>query len=226
MFEGFSSRTIDFMWNLRFNNEKPWFEEHKAEYRRDFLSPMKELGSEVFERVKDTCGDRGFIHKVSRIYKDARRLRGDGPYRDHLWFSIERPSEEWTSTPVFWFELTPEDWRYGSGYYQAKPLTMAKLRARIDKDPKKFEKLIAPIAKQDEFVLEGPEYVRKKPAPTPKTAVWYNRKSFILVHNQQNGTELYSPELANRLAGGFEFLMPLYDYFVTLDSDPDTGLGA
>jgi len=178
MFEGFSPRTIDFMWNLRLNNQKPWFEAHKDEYQRDFLSPMKELGREVFERVTTACGNHGFIHKVSRIYKDARRLRGDGPYRDHLWFSIERPSEEWTSTPVFWFELSPESWRYGLGYYQAKPETMAKLRARIDRNPGKFEKLIAPLAKQDEFVLDGSEYVRKKAAPTPKTAEWYNKNPF------------------------------------------------
>ena len=221
MFEGFSSQTIDFMWNLRFNNQKPWFEEHKCEYLRDFLYPMKELGKEVFERIMDTYGDRGFIHKVSRIYKDARRLRGDGPYRDHLWFSIERPSEEWTSTPVFWFELGPEKWSYGLGYYQARPITMAKLRARIGKAPKKFEELIEPLIKQDEFVLEGPEYIRKKSAPTTKTEEWYNKKSFSLIHNQQNGQELFSPELADRLAKGFEFLMPLYDYFITLDAGPD-----
>ncbi len=225
MFEGFSPRTIDFMWNLRFNNRKAWFEEHKDEYRRDFLYPMKELGQEVFERVTGQYGDRGFIHKIARIYKDARRLRGDGPYRDHLWFSIERPSEEWTSTPVFWFELEPESWSYGLGYYQAKPLTMAKLRARIDKAPKQFERLIAPLEKQEEFVLEGLEYVRKKTAPTPKTAEWYNKKSFSLIHTQPNGMELFSPELADRLAGGFAFLMPLYDYFVTLDANPDPQIG-
>lgn len=226
MFEGFSSRTIDFMWNLRLNNNKPWFEEHKDEYLREFLHPMKELADEVFGRITATCGEHGFIHKMSRIYKDARRLHGDDPYRDHLWFSIEKPSEEWTGTPVFWFELSPESYSYGLGYYQAKPETMAKLRARIDSNPRKFEKLIEPLAKQKEFVLEGPEYARKKEAPTPKTAMWYNKKSFSLIHNQQHGTELFSPKLTDRLADGFEFLMPLYDYFITLDSDPSPKEGS
>ncbi len=225
MFEGFSPRTIDFMWNLRFNNRKPWFEEHKEEYRRVLLRPMRELEYEVFERLAGQCGDRGFIHKTARIYRDARRLHGSDPYRDHLWFSIARPSEEWTSTPVFWFELEPESWSYGLGYYQAKPVTMSKLRSRIDKAPKQFEKLIAPLEKQEEFVLEGPEYVRKKTAPTPKTEKWYNMKSFSLIHSQANGTELFSPELAGRLVRGFEFLMPFYDYFATLDADPDPQIG-
>ncbi|MDR1564509.1 MAG: DUF2461 domain-containing protein [Oscillospiraceae bacterium] len=220
-FEGFTQSTMDFMWNIRFNNNKPWFEEHKAEYKSDLLAPMKELGREVFEQINESFGSRGFIHKVSRIYKDARRRHSDGPYRDHLWFSIERPSEEWTSTPVFWFELSPEEWSYGLGYYSARPETMAKLRARIDKNPKAFEKLIAPLAKQEEFVLEGSEYVRKKAAPSPKTEAWYNKKTFSLIHNGQIEAELFTPEFSRRIAEGFAFLMPFYDYFIMLNAEDD-----
>ena len=221
MFEGFSPETIDFMWQLRLNNRRDWFEVHKEEYKKVFLTPMKELGGAVFSAVIDRCGDRSFIHKVSRIYKDARRVRGGEPYRDHLWFSIERPSEEWTSTPVFWFELGPDEWSYGLGYYQARALTMAKHRARIDANPKKFESLIAPLARQEEFALTGDEYARRKPSPTTKTDTWYNKKSFSLIHIQKNCEELFSPAFAERLTDGFEALMPFYDYFITLDSDPD-----
>ncbi|MCL2171717.1 MAG: DUF2461 domain-containing protein, partial [Defluviitaleaceae bacterium] len=76
MFTGFSPQTIDFMWNLRMNNNKAWFEEHKDEYKRVFQVPMKALGAEVFGRIADEYSGHGFIHKVSRIYKDARRVRG------------------------------------------------------------------------------------------------------------------------------------------------------
>ena len=216
MFKGFSPRTIEYMFNLRFNNNRLWFEEHKDEFQREFQNPMKQLGQEIFAQLNEDYEHYGFKHKVSRIYKDARRVRGGEPYRTNLWFSIEKPSEEWTSTPVFWFELAPEEWSYGLGYYMAKPMTMLNLRARIDNEPKKFEKLVAPFEKQVEFTLDGPEYARKKEAPTAKTEQWYNKKSFSLVHNQQNGEELYSPELAQRLITGYRFLMPLYDYFITL----------
>ena len=221
MFNGFTSETIDFMWNLRLNNNKAWFEEHKELYKQTFQEPMKALGKTVFDAIATQYSTHDFKHKVARIYKDARRIRDGEPYRCNLWFSIEKPSEEWTSTPVFWFELTPENWSYGLGYYQAKALTMAKFRARIDRDPKQFEKLIAPLGKQDEFILDGDEYKRKKEPPTEKVAPWYNRKSFSLVHSQPNGAELYAPELAQRIIEGYQLLMPLYDYFITLDQDPD-----
>jgi len=223
MFSGFTPETIDFMWNLRLNNHRTWFEANKERFLQDFQSPMKALAQEVFEQIKTDYSGHGFIHKVSRIYRDARRVRDGEPYRCNLWFSIERPSEEWTSTPVFWFELSPEEWSYGLGYYQARPITMAKFRARIDRDPRKFEKFIVPIEKQDEFILDGDEYKRKKEAPSPKTAVWYNKKSFSLIHKQQNGKELFSSELVDRLVSGYRFLMPFYDYFITLDADPDPG---
>ena len=225
MFNGFSLNTIDFMWNLRMNNRKDWFEANKETFIRDFQTPMKALGREVFEQIAADHGEHGFIHKVSRIYRDARRVRDGEPYRCNMWFCIEKPAEEWTSTPVFWFELSPENWSYGLGYYQARPMTMAKLRARIDRNPKKFEQLIAPLEKQDEFILDGDEYKRKKEAPSPRTSAWYNKKSFSLIHNQQNGEELFSPELGDRLVKGYKFLMPFYDYFITLDSDPEPGEG-
>lgn len=226
MFTGFTDKTIDFMWGLKLNNNREWFEAHKDVFKRDFDAPMKELGRDVFAKVEDAYAKHGFILKFSRIYKDARRVRGGEPYRANLWFTIEKPSEgwdsaSWASAPGFWFELAPESWCYGMGYYQATPLTMAKLRARIDKAPAKFEKLIAPLGKQDEFILDGSDYSRKKESPSAAVEEWYNKKSFSLIHWQKNGDEIFSRELVERLFEGYRFLMPFYEFFVSLDSDPD-----
>ena len=32
MFQGFSQEAVDFLWGIRFNNERGWFEAHKEEY--------------------------------------------------------------------------------------------------------------------------------------------------------------------------------------------------
>ncbi|MCL2364647.1 MAG: DUF2461 domain-containing protein [Defluviitaleaceae bacterium] len=215
MFTGFSQETIDFMYSIRLNNNREWFEAHKEDYKRDFQAPMKALGLEVYDRIKAEFGDRGFVHKLSRIYKDARRVRDGNLYRDHLWFSVERPpmgEEESSGVLTFWFDIGPEEWSYGLGYYAAKAATMDKLRKYIDAQPKKLEKLIDQLAKQSEFVLEGPEYARQKTAPTPKTQTWYNKKSFSLIHIGDVNDALFKPEFADRLVNGYKFLMPFYDY--------------
>ena len=223
-FTGFSPCTVDFLMGIRHNNEKAWFEEHKDAYLQDLLAPMNALGHAVFARMQTEYAKQGFVLKFTRIYRDARRLHGRGMYKDNLWFTIARPSEDMSATPVLWFELTPDEWSYGLGYYMAKPATMAKLRARMDKDPKAFERLIAPLAKQTEFVLEGPEYTRKKEAPTPGVAEWYNRKSFALGHTQAHGEEIFRENLVDRLVEGYGFLMVYYDYFAAVDRDLEVGV--
>ena len=222
MFTGFSQKTIDFMWGIRLNNSKLWFEEHKDEFKRDFQAPMKELGQEVYERITADCGERGFIHKLSRIYKDARRVRDGFLYRDNLWFSVEKPSaekEESSGILTFWFDLNPGGWSCGLGYYAAKASTMEKLRTRIDGNPKEFETLIDLLDNQDEFKLEGPEYARSKQAPTPKTQEWYNKKSFSLIHYGEISDELFAHGFADRLVNGYKFLMPFYDYFAAVENE-------
>lgn len=222
MFTGFTDATVDFMWGIRFNNERTWFEANKETYLTDFYRPMQALGGELFDFIREKRPDYDLICKVSRIYRDARRLHGRGPYKDSLWFSVREPADQWTAKPTFWFELAPEGWVYGLGYYMPKPVTMAKLRKRIDRDPKTMEQLMKRLEGQEEFRLETLDY--KKPraeAPSARLAPWYQAKSFSICHEEKLTDELFSRELVDRLKAGFEMLLPFYDYFVTLDGDPD-----
>ena len=169
MFTGFSDATVDFLWGIRFNNEKPWFEEHKEIYLKELYQPMRAIGEELYEYISDQRPDYGLILRVARIYREARRLHGRGPYKDNLWLSIERPAELWTANTCFWFGVHPEGWTYGMGYWMPKPATMAKLRRRIDADPKPMEELMRRLAGQEEFQLEMEQY--KKPrAAAPQRA--------------------------------------------------------
>ena len=39
MFQGFSQQTNDFLWGIRFNNERSWFEARRSMH--GFLRPMR-----------------------------------------------------------------------------------------------------------------------------------------------------------------------------------------
>ena len=225
MFQGFSDATVDFMWGIRFNNQRSWFEAHKEEYKTTFYQPMKELMGEVYDYLNQKYPQQGFVCKVSRIYRDARRLFGRGPYKDHLWFTVFKPTEDESFAPVFWFELGPEEASWGLGCYCARPMTMAKLRARLDANPKPVEHLMTLLAQRPDFVLEGSEYKRpKSAAPSPLVAPWYLKKDFSFCHTESISSALYSHTLVDRMTADFEFLMPFYEYFSTLDGDPEPRL--
>lgn len=223
MFQGFSQETVDFMWGIRFNNERSWFLEHKEVYQRAFYEPMKELGAELQARLLEKFPDSGLNLKISRIYRDARRLFGRGPYKDHLWLSLFRwDGAEDGARPVLWFELTPDGWSYGMGFWAAKSVTMVKHRARIERDHRPLLRLANRLKKQEEFVLDGPDYSKlSRQSPHKDLADWYRKKSLVLIHEEPLTEELYSHDLVDRLVEGFAFLMPYYDYFSTLWAEPD-----
>ena len=79
MFTGFSDATIDFLWELRFHNERPWFLEHKQVFLDTLDRPMKALAADVTAALEQAHPDRKWYLHVARIYRDARRLHGNGP---------------------------------------------------------------------------------------------------------------------------------------------------
>ena len=221
MFQGYTQGTIDFLWGLTLNNERPWFQEHKQEFLDLVDRPTRELAAQLTEEMTAAYPKLGLELKVSRIYRDARRLFGRGPYKDHLWFSLRKPGEHDGSIPCFWFEVAASCYSYGMGCWMVPPVTMAKLRARIDRDPKPVEKLARAVEKRGEFVLDGQEYKRPKGDPGPLLYPWYNRKQISFSRACNCEGIFFTPELAGQVLEGWKSLVPQYQFLCSLPGDPD-----
>ncbi len=216
MFQGYSPATVDFMWGIRFNNERGWFMEHKADYQNHLLQPTKDLAQQVYEGLHAAYPNEPLMVKVSRIYRDARRLHGRGPYKDHLWFCIRTGDKDWTGKPTFWFEIAPEYYSYGMGFWRAAPAMMEHYRKGIDQRPQELAKLVRKFNRQSVFTLAGPEYARSKGQVDPLLQPWYQKKSLSLEHTMPLDEKLYSPALADEVLQGFLSLMPFYRYFAAV----------
>lgn len=218
MFQGFSQEAVDFLWGIRFHNERGWFLEHKEDYLTLVDGPLRALAAQLEAGMRGEFPGLGLEAKVSRIYRDARRLHGRGPYKDHMWFTLRRPQEG--PVPCFYFELSPQCYSYGMGIYDPTPLTMAKLRARIDREPAALEKLARRLERQEEFVLEGALYKRPKGDPGPLLFPWYNRRQISLSSDHNCEGLLFQAGLAGQVMEGFRFLVPYYRYLCALQGDP------
>ena len=217
-FTGFTSETREFLWELAFHNEKPWFEAHKEQFLRVVKEPFDALAKETLALMRQKHPDEPYCLHISRIYRDARRLHGRGPYKEHLWFTIERPHERFESVPALYFELAPNYYSYGCGYWDAGAATMAKLRARIDNDPRPLERLARRLNKS-KFVLSGEEFKRPKGDAGKLLNPWYNRKNIAIGYDDNPEGVLFTPQLKNNVLDGFRFLMPYYQYLDTLAGD-------
>lgn len=211
MFTGFTKQAGDFMWELAFNNERPWFMEHKAQFEELVNTPMKALAAETAELMRKRCPERELTMHVSRIYRDARRLFGRGPYKDHLWFMIYDETVK-NAGPVFFFEFGKGEYGYGMGFYDATSAQMEAFRKMVDANPARFERLAESI-EGSEFTVHGEEYKRKKAERGGVIGKWYNRKRiYVSFYRDFDGTGLEA-DFPQRLCDAFMRLMPMYDYF-------------
>ncbi len=214
MFQGFSQETIQFLWGIRFNNERTWFNAHKQDYLQHLYEPLKELAADVQERMAARYPDAQLNIKVTRIYRDARRLHGRGPYKEQLWFVLREPVEPETPAPTFYFEISPDGYAYGLSYYCPRPSFMEKYRHKILREPEKLEKLARRLKGRPDIVLEGTEYKRSKGAVSDALKPWFNRKWVELNVCRPFDDRYDRPELVDDMVDTFCFLMPYYQYFM------------
>lgn len=223
-FTGFSQQTLDFLRSLKENNSKAWFEANKPIYREYLLQPLQNLVAELGEAMLDidpAFETRPAIDKtISRIYRDTRFSLDKSLFKNNMWITFKRPSKDWKDAPCFYFEIFPDRYRYGMGYYSASKNTMDRFREAIDENPGEFLDAISCYRNQNLFQLEGEKYKRliKNDYP-PVIQEWYQWKSFYLACNKKIDGILFSSKLIDELIFGFMMLKPLYQYLVKLKSE-------
>ena len=57
-FTGFSPETFDFLWGIRMNNNREWFEAHKQDYLETLYRPMQALGEALYAPFREVPGMR------------------------------------------------------------------------------------------------------------------------------------------------------------------------
>lgn len=210
MFPGFTPEAIDFLWGIRMNNNRDWFQEHKKQYVDALYEPMKALGKELFEPFLDKPGS---ILKVSRIYRDAR-LHHPDPYKESLWICIRHDVEWWAENPCLFFEINPEGVVYGFDIWQPKTATMEAFRQHITAYPEEFLSLIEQTEAATGMAIQAKLYKRPKPTEDPRLERFFAWKGNIsCIIEEPANPAIFGPELKDRVAKHFENLTPLYDYF-------------
>ena len=215
MFQGFTPEAVEFLWGIKFNNNREWFLPRKEEFLSLVDRPMRELGSELFDAIRAEYPKQPLRLHVCRVYRDARRLFGRGPYKDHLWFSI-KASQVLLEGPMFWFEVGAADYSYGMGFYSATPAQMEAFRRSIDANPERFRR-IAEGVKRRGYKLDGEGYKRpKKLRGDALIDSWYNRKRIGLEKSFDLGGDAFSQKLPEILVSAYAELMPMYEYFMEI----------
>ena len=199
-FNGIPAEGFKFLLDIRFNNNREWFNANKDTYIKNLKEPLYALAAELSPAAQsvDPAIDGRPNRIVARIYRDARRCHGDF-YRDALWLSFKRIGETNSTAVSFYFYMNPEEIGWGMGFYEQQVEAMNRFRKRIDARPSLFKSIVGDPALKS-YRIVGENYSKsKKPGVAEDLAFWYNKKTFYTEYSEPVSPSAFSKGLLERV---------------------------
>ena len=215
----FHFSTISFLKELKRNNNKTWFDNHKAKYlsaKIDFENFVQEV-IKVISAFDNDVNDLQAKNCTFRINRDIRFSKDKTPYKTNMGASFNRGGKK-SIFGGYYFHLEPGGKSFvGGGLWMPDPIALKKLRQEIDYCFPEFQKIISsPLFKKQYPGLEMSEgqmlvnvpkgYDKENPA-----ASFLKLKSFVATKNIPD-TLLTSSGLVTETAKAFKALMPLVKF--------------
>lgn len=129
----FPPETLAFLAELDGNNNKVWFDSHRADYDRYYLG----VGTALLQTLSERLGMPG---KLMRIYRDVRFSKDKTPYKPHLDFWLTE-SEGWG--PGLFARLRPDSFLVGMGCHDFDKEALVKFRTGVVNDGDSLRRALA-----------------------------------------------------------------------------------
>ncbi|MEM7108802.1 MAG: DUF2461 domain-containing protein [Bacteroidota bacterium] len=202
--------SIQFLYDLRANNTKEWFDTNRKHYeqtRENFVNFVDALLKkiEVFD-VDVAVSLLDPKKTMMRINRDIRFSKDKTPYNSHLFTYINEGGKR-TPNAGYFFSLDPGKSFYGAGTYKPPTEVINMIRQEIDYNPKEWEGIVNDSQLKSSFgevicsdMLSRPPKGYEK---DHELLDWIKRKDF---HVQKfiSDEELLDEELVNRVAEGLK----------------------
>ena len=221
VFEGFSEEAVNVLLDIRFNNNKEWYEANKDRYKQYVHEPMVDFADRVYDIMHKSQEEFTDKAKICRIFRDVRFSKNKQRYKDSKWFFFREGSISTIEYPKpnYFFELKAENYVYGLGFW-AKAKHMELFRENVRNNPSALGEMIDVYEAQNVFKLTGDKYKKKFLEDVEEPLKdWYLHKEFTFVVDRPVDDVLFSPEIVNMVAEDFLKLYPIYDYFSQIMSN-------
>ena len=211
-------QTLRFLSQLKKNNNKPWFDAHKAGYeaaRIDF-SNFIQLVIDVVQKTDTTIAGITSRDCLFRINRDIRFSKDKTPYKSNFGASIKRGGRK-SPFAGYYFHLEPGQSFIGGGLWMPEPPALKNMRQEIDYNceefqhilqEKNFKKIYGDLYKSADVSLATMPKGYEKDNPA---AEYLKLKSFI-AETRIEDEELTKATLHKKTVAAFEALQPLLHF--------------
>lgn len=215
----FSQQTIDFLIENRLRDSRAWFAENHERYQRFVIEPLRELVVRLTPCMRtidaEVVTEPRVDKTICRIWRDTRYSHDKLLYRDTLWIIFKRGRMHSTEAPGLYFEIGPDGFNYGTGFYAPSSSYMQTLRAMVLAGAPSFQAAQRSYAAQDVFRMEGECFKRARYPDQPEALrVWLERRSIGFYAESADFDLLFSDGLADRLSDDFARIAPVYRFLM------------
>ena len=163
-FPGFTVDTMNFLAGLVHNNEKTWFEAHKADYQRYIVEPALVLIGDLDPVVRALSPHyRGIAKKqggsLMRIYRDVRFGRDKTPYKTNIGIQFRHDGGADVHGPGYYVHFELGECFVGAGAWHPEPTDLLKIRRLLADKPGEYLDALAQ-ARGQSMVPAGDSAVR------------------------------------------------------------------
>jgi len=210
--------TLKFLKDLKKNNNKPWFDDHRKQYEEakadfeNFIQAVIDKHSQHDPDLKELAAKKC----VFRIHRDVRFSKDKSPYKTNFGASMDKGGKN-SGLAGYYFQLEPGKSFAGGGIWMPQPDALKKLRQEIDYGLDEFKKIISSKKFKSTFgelcTGEGIQLSRlpqgfEKDNPA---AEYLKFKSWLVVADISD-RDLISKDLVNKTVDAFFVLQPLIKF--------------
>jgi len=220
-FQGFADAEAKFFRSLARNQNREWFQSHKAEFEVGYLTPMKELLAEVLEGI-----DSSFEYtdldapKVFRIFRDVRFSKDKSPYKTHIGGLIptRRSGKLTEMSAALYVHVGQPNSFAAAGHYVMSSEQLLKYRAAVAdvKRGRELDKILGALSKKG-FTANSHESYKRVPKgydPEHPRAEHLKRKGLTISFPPLPRGILTSKKLRPWLVGNTKAAAPLVEWLV------------
>ncbi|HEU4632594.1 MAG TPA: DUF2461 domain-containing protein [Flavisolibacter sp.] len=211
-------QTLKFLSQLKKNNNKPWFDDHRAQYeaaRIDF-SNFIQLVIDALQKRDTTITGLNSKDCLFRINRDIRFSKDKTPYKSNFGASIKRGGRK-SGFAGYYFHLEPGHSFIGGGLWMPEAQPLKNVRQEIDYNwdefqeilkEKNFKKIYGGLYTGSDVSLSTMPKSYEKDNPA---ADYLKLKSFI-AETKISDEELTKATLHRKTIAAFEALQPLLNF--------------
>ncbi len=201
---------FDFLANLKQNNNREWFDDHKKEFKK------LEQGFKAFckdTKVRMQEFDVIEREKIFRIYRDVRFSKDKQPYKTNR--SVIFYREGVTRRGSYYFQIAPGNSFVGGGFFAPEPADLLRIRKEFELDAEPIREIL----NQNEFRKAFGGFMEDDVVKTAPKGFSKNDSNIDLIRNKKfaikhhfTDEEVLASDFQDMLLDYFQLMLPFFDY--------------